>query len=383
MLYLKKDNSRRKHRVHCLGNAVIAAISLMMSALLLRQMILIPGTTTREETVSNLSVSEKYLMKVNNQISDALAGTLSIKKSYWIGEESFAAPRPNPDCYGETDDPAEMMRILEQAKDVLDGQEVLFSADRNFLSNSKIYYYLDDTILAIVWKEGRIGGTFTMAEVKVMHPSQFRRFLAGDKFGSGTLMLTTEMAESVHAVVAGSGDFYGYRGMGIVVHNGVVYRNNQGIPDTCYVTEDGDLMPVRAPRFDSMEDAQKFVEDNHIRFSLSFGPTLIENGHRVNVDTGSVGETKEHFSRAAICQLNRLHYLYLAVNSESGYYQLPTMEELADSVEELGCMQAYAVDGGQTATVVMDNQVRNRVNYGSQRRISDIIYFATAIPEGD
>ena len=29
----------------------------------------------------------------------------------------------------------------------------------------------------------------------------------------------------------------------------------------------------------------------------------------------------------------------------------------------------------------MDNEVINQVNYGSQRRISDIIYFATAKPK--
>ena len=48
------------------------------------------------------------------------------------------------------------------------------------------------------------------------------------------------------------------------------------------------------------------------------------------------------------------------------------------SAPETGCLQAYAVDGGQTATVVMNDQVRNHVNYGSERPVSDIIYFATA-----
>ena len=49
---------------------------------------------------------------------------------------------------------------------------------------------------------------------------------------------------------------------------------------------------------------------------------------------------------------------------------------------ETGCDQAYALDGGQTTTIVLNNEVFNHVNYGSERKISDIIYFATAVPEG-
>ena len=56
------------------------------------------------------------------------------------------------------------------------------------------------------------------------------------------------------------------------------------------------------------------------------------------------------------------------------------MSVFAQHVADTGCLQAYALDGGQTATVVMNNEVRNNVNYGSERPISDIIYFATAMP---
>ena len=43
---------------------------------------------------------------------------------------------------------------------------------------------------------------------------------------------------------------------------------------------------------------------------------------------------------------------------------------------------AYTLDGGQTATIAMNHEHINPVQYGSQRRISDIFYFATAIPDG-
>ena len=45
-------------------------------------------------------------------------------------------------------------------------------------------------------------------------------------------------------------------------------------------------------------------------------------------------------------------------------------------------IMAYCLDGGQTAAIVMGDQLINRPVYGQQRKISDIIYFATAMPEG-
>ena len=84
---------------------------------------------------------------------------------------------------------------------------------------------------------------------------------------------------------------------------------------------------------------------------------------------------------AGIGQLDKLHYLYLACNRDGEDTSTPDIIRFAKLFASTGCRQAYNLDGGQTATVVMDNEVINQVNYGSQRRISDIIYFATAKPK--
>ena len=56
------------------------------------------------------------------------------------------------------------------------------------------------------------------------------------------------------------------------------------------------------------------------------------------------------------------------------------MGQFARSLQKMGIPTAYALDGGQTATIAMNDKLMNRVSYGSERKISDIIYFATAIP---
>jgi len=57
--------------------------------------------------------------------------------------------------------------------------------------------------------------------------------------------------------------------------------------------------------------------------------------------------------------------------------------EFAENLESFGIQKAYALDGGQTTVIAMDGKVYNDVEFGFQRQISDIIYFATAVPDGE
>lgn len=95
----------------------------------------------------------------------------------------------------------------------------------------------------------------------------------------------------------------------------------------------------------------------------------------------SVGEIRGTLSRAALCQMGKLHYVTVSVNMEPYAVNMPTLKQFATRLQELGIPKAYSLDGGQTATIVMNNTLINSVDYGDQRDISDIIYFATAMPE--
>ena len=56
-----------------------------------------------------------------------------------------------------------------------------------------------------------------------------------------------------------------------------------------------------------------------------------------------------------------------------------TMAEVGAAMEELGCVQAVNLDGGGSTTLYWHGNVVNRVNYsGSERDISDCVYFASA-----
>ena len=182
-------------------------------------------------------------------------------------------------------------------------------------------------IFTIVWKEVHHSCVYTFSETKIAHPSQFRRFLAGDAYGTSQQFLTTEMAASVNAVTAASGDFYGYRKIGTVVYRGEVCREDNEL-DLCMVDSQGDLNFLYAGQTPQGEDLQKYIEENEIRFSISFGPVLIDNGVVKEYEDYPVGEIIYYFSRAALCQMGDLHYLVATANTEKGYPVFPTWRNL-------------------------------------------------------
>lgn len=365
-----------------LGLGMGCLLCVLLSAGLLGLLLLLPSGKSAPQAAKTIDIAQRFESGLQNRLSDAMSQISSVRKHYWIAEDA-SAPEPDGSAFGTAEDPAELAPLLEQAKDVLEGQTLYFSPENTqILPGSQIHYYYDETILAITWKEAANYSAVTYSEVKIMDPSQFRRYLAGGEFASGKLMLTTEMAETTNAVLACSGDFYGYRPDGVMVLDGVVRRANRGLPDICFVDKQGDLLLYRGYDFGSIQAAQDYVDEHDVRFSFSFGPLLIRDSQRCERYDYPIGELTQNYVRAALCQMDSLHYLFVTCNKEVGYPSVPDIGQFTALLLKTGCRQAYNLDGGQTATAVMDGQVINNVNYGSQRKISDIFYFATAKPSG-
>lgn len=358
--------------------------SLCLIAVFCYNFILSSGTkeTVSQEKAAPVTIMDKFDMYVTNAIADALDGVLAIEKVYWLSDHDLVAPEPNPAGYGEVHSYEELVPILKKAEKLLEGQTLAFTPDRPVWDGDTIHYYYDETILVIAWKEIVNECVYTVAEVKVAHPSQFRRFLAGGEFGSDKQFRTTEMAASVNAVVASSGDFYAYRKYGAVVYESTLRRFEGENVDTCYITEDGDLLFTYRNELKTEADAEKFIKDNKVRFSLAFGPVLVDGGEiKVPADY-ILGEVNGTYSRAAICQWDKLHYLIVNTSQEQSYWHRHKVRAFAQFIKDLGCNTAYALDGGQTTAIVMNDELVTLPDYKTQRRISDIIYFATALPNG-
>ena len=387
--YIRRESCSPVRTVSRVITLVAAVLSCWLTVQLLTPVILSSGLGGTNSTQSNsgAAVMDRYDTYVNNVLADALEGLEGFerpKKSYWLTDDVQIAPEPDPDRFGSTRNPADMEAVLARAERLLGITDTLFSTDVKLYGNSEIVYYLDETILCISWQELIDEAVYSFSEVKIAHPSQFRRFLADGTYGSDKLYYTTEMAATVNAVTASSGDYYKYRSMGVIVYNGEVKRVNDQV-DTCYIDENGNLLFTKIGEIHTLEQAKQFVADNKIRFSLGFGPILVRDGENVAPKSYLLGEVYKKYSRAALAQMGDLHYVLMTVNlsPSEGYRNTLTITELADFMMQLGAKQAYALDGGQTAALVTNDKLVNRPDYGTQRKISDIIYFATAVPEDD
>lgn len=328
-----------------------------------------------------INMEERLGIFANHTISYALDGLIPVERVYVLSDSDVVAPEPDQSAFGSTNDPSSLQWLINKAHRQLDGEELFFKTDVPLLKGSEVQYYLDDTILVLTWKQVFHSAVYTFSEVKINHPSQFRRFLADGKYGSDKQYLTSQMASSVNAVVASAGDFYKYRNKGLVVYNGKVERFNGTMLDSCFIDDKGDLLFSKAGEIQNEDELKQYVDENNVRFSLSFGPILIQEGKLKVPGQYLIGEINGNYSRSAICQLGDLRYLFVTVNDEGGYRSFPTLYTFAKTLMGLGIEHAYTLDGGQTATIVMNDQVVNHVSYGAERNISDIIYFATALPE--
>jgi len=376
--------NKGKKAMKVLGLTLLGLVSIALTCALLAMVFTgksDPGKDRQKSTV-NLALMDRYDMVMTNVVSDALDGVLSIEKVYWLNDDELIAPEPNQANFGETNDPSTLGWLIEDAQELLEGQELLFNTKMWLPWGEKVMYYLDETIFVITWKQIINEMMYTISEIKIADPSQFRRFLAGGEYGSDKQFTTTEMAATVNAVVASSGDFYKFRQFGTIVYDGVVRRVNSEQVDTCFINDKGQLLFNRAGEITDMETAQKFVDDNNIRFSLAFGPILIENYEKNRIWFYKLGEIEEDYPRAALCEKDDLHYLLVTVNEQGSLEETPTITEFRDVVYTFNVRNAYALDGGQTAVIAMNDKLINRVHFGYQRKISDIIYFATAMPNG-
>ena len=335
-----------------------------------------------DHTVQDLEINAEHTFEgyVSDTIDALVAETSSVPKTYWI-DEGQTPPLPNTDCFGETDDPSSLQWLLDNAAGLLNGQDTLFTTETQIHEGSKVHYYLDESILVIIWKENIDNYIYTIAEIKVSDPSQFIRKISDDRVGSVTLFTTSQFASHLNDVLTCSADYYMCRQFGIMTYEGKVelYYNGHAA-ETCFVDYDGNLILAPKRTFDSIESAQKFVDENNIRFSLAFGPILVNNGVRSNPDFYGLGEPMDKYPRSAIGQDGELHYFFVCANHEGNHTSSLTIPEFATQLEKFGVDKFYALDGGQTGAIVLNEQQINTPWHGAQRRVTDVIYFASAVP---
>ncbi len=304
---------------------------------------------------------------------------------YTIPENSLTGMEPDPGGYYESMEASELSEFLqrEEVQALVGDRKLIWNAGIERYPETPVRWYFDETILCIVWQEVEAQTVGTFSEVIIADGSQLRRKISADELWSFAFETTSQFAADTRAVLAFGGDFYYHgRACGIGFYQRELYRFDPVTCDTCYITADGDMLFSYRGQFSEQAEAEQFAKDNNVLFSLGFGPVLIDDYADVTPENYPWGEVSDTYARSALGLLEERHYLTMNMNcAEPGtpYYNLATLRQAADAMVARGCRKAYALDGGQTATTVFGGSLINPVQFGWEKEISDIIYFASAL----
>lgn len=219
--------------------------------------------------------------------------------------------------------------------------------------------------------------TYYVADVTLSDATVLRSAFAHNQFGTNITETTSELAADNDAVLAINGDYYGFRDTGIVIRNGVVFRD-EGAREGLAFYRDGHVEVYD----ETATSADALVADG-VWNTLSFGPALVEDGRvvdgidQVEVDT-NVGNhsIQGEQPRTAVGVVDDNHVVLVVVDGRSpGYSAGVTMTGLADLMVGLGARTAYNIDGGGSSTMVFGGElVNDPLGRGQERGTSDILY---------
>ncbi len=241
--------------------------------------------------------------------------------------------------------------------------------------------YRDDTLIVEMEKRRMFDSDVFIAYVKIATPSQLRTAYAGSKIDSNRTNHTSGIAKNFNAVVAINGDYYPKTKAGYIIRQGEVYREKTSKNmDLLLIDELGDFHLLLKGHDEQAAGLKALKAEHEIVNGFFFGPALVKDGVILEIPQNYQFDPTGKNPRAAIGQIAPLTYVMVAVNGRTDGSVGVTMAQLAQIMSELGCQQAYNLDGGNSATLVFHNEVFNDKPQ-DERGISDIIYFATATQE--
>ena len=235
--------------------------------------------------------------------------------------------------------------------------------------------YEDDTKTISIETYERNSTQIHVATVTMKGDASIKTALADETYGRNVKAKTSTTAQSVNAVLAVNGDYYGARDAGYVIRNGQLLRSDSqdANQEDLVIYQDGSFEIIREGDITTQELLNKGAVQ-----VLSFGPALIENS-QVAVDSADeVGKAMASNPRTAIGIIDDKHYVLVVSDGRTNESKGLSLKELADFMKELKVTTAYNLDGGGSSTMYFNGQIINKPTTNGhnieEREVSDIVY---------
>ncbi len=214
-------------------------------------------------------------------------------------------------------------------------------------------------------EEARSWGYF--ADIYIADISCLTTAFGEDQYGRGYTEWIAHVLERLGAVIAVNGDYYGTRDTGVVIRNGMLYRDNKTTNDIAILYWDGHMEMFGPEEFDAVREMERGAYQ-----SWCFGPNLLNaNGEPIDIFNAGYHIIKKN-PRSAIGYYEPGHYCFAAVDGRNDKSHGASMAQLARFMQSHGCKLAYNLDGGQTSLLCTRQGMVNDPSDGG-RSSSDYI----------
>jgi len=269
-------------------------------------------------------------------------------------------------------DPTAQAASSTAASDLGSQTGTVYSDDWNYQSDS-----VSIAIQQVSTGSGSSALTYFVADVVINDATQLASAFAKNSFGTNIIEYTSVIAANNDAIFAINGDYYGFRSDGIVIRSGQIYRDIPARTGLAFYT-DGTMQI-----YDETTTSAQELLDAGVWNTLSFGPALIENSviasdlAYVEVDTNFGNHSIQGDNpRTGVGIISPNHFVFIVVDGRSpGYSQGVSLTEFAQIFKDLGCTDAYNIDGGGSSTMYfMGRVVNNPLGKNKERGTSDILF---------
>lgn len=232
----------------------------------------------------------------------------------------------------------------------------------------------EDENMTISLKEYTENSTKIYVADVVFKNGQIKTAFASNSYGKNITDKTSNIAESVNAILAINGDYYGVQESGYVLKNGKIYRSESaGDKEDLVIYKDGTFEIIN----ESDVSLNSLLEKGAVNV-LSFGPALITDGEISVSSSDEVGKAMRSNPRTAIGIIDKNHYVFVVSDGRTTESKGLSLLELATFMDAFGCKVAYNLDGGGSSTMYFNGKVVNNPttngNKISERSVSDIVY---------
>ena len=300
-----------------------------------------------------------------NDVPDASLSSLTPAPAF----EATAAPTAAPES--ETDEQTPPEEAVESG---------LFAGNGAFEGGDAVAYensYRSENVSVTVQKFTTEKDTYFVADIYLKDITSFRTAVAIDyaEFNEGkrkNVMQVTQLAGLTNAIDSISGDNYVFRNAGLlVIRNGEVLASKLPITeDLCVLFLDGTIETYK-----KYTASKEFLNDLVARGAYQawcFGPRLLDGGEPMTNFNSSVVDKNP---RSAFGYYEPGHYCFVLVDGrQKGYSEGMTLTELSQLFYDLGCKEAYNLDGGDTVAMAFGTDLVNHPEPDVPRSVSDILY---------